>query len=135
MNDFQQTQLGLAVTKKASLPGQPEQNEAASHNRPVHRHSEAEWPSTLQREAGRSGYAPSMWVLRLNEVMELTGLGKATIYQLQRARDFPHRVKMTAQAVGWERPTTCRPIDIPFLVRCSPPASEHLTRLDETRIC
>jgi prophage regulatory protein len=42
-----------------------------------------------------------MRVLRLNEVMELTGFGKTTIYQLQRARDFPRRVKMTAQAVGW----------------------------------
>jgi len=40
-------------------------------------------------------------ILRLNEVIGITGLGKTTIYQLQRAGDFPRCVKMTAQAVGW----------------------------------
>jgi prophage regulatory protein len=40
-------------------------------------------------------------VLRLTEVIQITGLGKTTIYQLQSVGKFPRPVKMTAQAVGW----------------------------------
>lgn len=40
-------------------------------------------------------------MLRLDEVIQLTGLRKTTIYELQKLGEFPSRVKMTARAVGW----------------------------------
>jgi prophage regulatory protein len=40
-------------------------------------------------------------ILRLAQVIERTGLKKTTIYELQAAGQFPMRVKITADAVGW----------------------------------
>ena len=40
-------------------------------------------------------------VLRLAQVLEVTGLGKTTIYELQNAGKFPRSVKITAHSVGW----------------------------------
>jgi prophage regulatory protein len=40
-------------------------------------------------------------ILRLPQVLETTGLSKATIYRLERAGDFPKRVSLSPGAVGW----------------------------------
>jgi prophage regulatory protein len=40
-------------------------------------------------------------MLRLKEVIERTGLGKTTIYQMQRMAKFPHSVMMTSRSVRW----------------------------------
>ena len=40
-------------------------------------------------------------MLRLEQVREMTGLGKTKIYELQAAGDFPMRVKITARSVAW----------------------------------
>jgi len=42
-------------------------------------------------------------VLRVAEVMRLTGLGRTTIWQLEREGKFPRRGKLTgrSRAVGW----------------------------------
>ena len=40
-------------------------------------------------------------MLRLAQVIDLTGLGKTKIYELQGEGRFPMRVKITAHAVGW----------------------------------
>jgi len=40
-------------------------------------------------------------MLRLNQVIEKTGLGKTTIYQLQKLALFPHSVPMTERSVRW----------------------------------
>ena len=40
-------------------------------------------------------------MLRLDQVREMTGLGKTKIYELQAAGDFPMRVKITARSVAW----------------------------------
>jgi prophage regulatory protein len=40
-------------------------------------------------------------MLRLGQVMELTGLRKTTIYELQAAGRFPMRVKITSHSVAW----------------------------------
>ena len=40
-------------------------------------------------------------ILRLAEVVEITGLCKTTIYELQAAGEFPTRVKITGSSVGW----------------------------------
>lgn len=44
---------------------------------------------------------PLLRVLRLAQVLEMTGLGKTTIYELQSAGKFPGSVKITAHSVGW----------------------------------
>lgn len=40
-------------------------------------------------------------ILRLGQVIEVTGLGKTKIYELQAAGHFPMRVQITAHTVGW----------------------------------
>ena len=40
-------------------------------------------------------------ILRLNQVLEVPGLGRSFIYQLQAENLFPQRIKIGAQAVGW----------------------------------
>lgn len=40
-------------------------------------------------------------LLRLPQVMEMTGLRKTKIYELNAEGAFPRRVKITAHSVGW----------------------------------
>jgi prophage regulatory protein len=40
-------------------------------------------------------------ILRLNEVIALTGLSRATIYEKQSSGEFPHSIKLGSRAVGW----------------------------------
>jgi prophage regulatory protein len=42
-------------------------------------------------------------ILRLPEVMRLTGLGRSTIYRLLAAGQFPSPVQLSVRAVGWRR--------------------------------
>jgi prophage regulatory protein len=44
---------------------------------------------------------PSIQVLRLKQVCQLTGLGRSMIYQLENKQRFPARVRLTEHAVGW----------------------------------
>lgn len=52
-------------------------------------------------EARRAPYTRPIRLLRLPQVLELTGLGKTTIYGLQADGDFPASVKITTHLVGW----------------------------------
>src|SRR6185312_2910442 len=40
-------------------------------------------------------------LLRLAQVIDMTGLGKTKIYGLQAEGTFPSRVRITANSVGW----------------------------------
>ncbi len=40
-------------------------------------------------------------ILRLSEVIELTGLSRSTIDRLEAADSFPQRRRLGAKAVGW----------------------------------
>lgn len=42
-------------------------------------------------------------ILRLREVMRLTGLSKTTIYRRYRDGTFPRPLKLGPQSVGWRR--------------------------------
>ena len=42
-------------------------------------------------------------ILRLPEVMHLTGLGRSTIYRLLAAGHLPAPVQLSVRAVGWRR--------------------------------
>lgn len=47
---------------------------------------------------------PETKIIRLNEVITLTGLSKSTIYRLMQSNDFPSSRKLTGQkgrAIGW----------------------------------
>lgn len=43
----------------------------------------------------------SLRILRLPQVLDVTGLGKTKIYELQAAGHFPMRVQITTHSVGW----------------------------------
>jgi len=40
-------------------------------------------------------------MLRLAQVIDITGLGKTKIYELQSEGSFPMRAQITAHSVGW----------------------------------
>jgi prophage regulatory protein len=40
-------------------------------------------------------------ILRLPQVLDVTGLGKTKIYELQAAGHFPMRLQITRHSVGW----------------------------------
>ena len=42
-------------------------------------------------------------VLRLQDVLEITGLSQSTIYRLMRLNKFPKSFNLTASNVGWDR--------------------------------
>jgi len=56
--------------------------------------------------------------LRLRAVLQVTGLGRSTVYRMMAERTFPAPVKLAKRAVGWRqddvqqwtnaRPTTSR---------------------------
>lgn len=48
----------------------------------------------------RAGRDPGQF-LRIRDVMAETGLSRSTIYRLEQAGDFPNRVKLSANAMGW----------------------------------
>ncbi len=43
-----------------------------------------------------------MKILRINEVTNLTGLSKSSIYKQVRQNQFPQSIKLTARATGWD---------------------------------
>ena len=40
-------------------------------------------------------------LLRLPDVMELTGLSRSSVYRLEAAGDFPKRVRLSERATAW----------------------------------
>lgn len=40
-------------------------------------------------------------ILRLNEVIQLTGLSRSSIYSFMATGNFPTPIKLGARAVGW----------------------------------
>jgi len=40
-------------------------------------------------------------ILRIQQVTELTGLSRVTVWRLERAGKFPSRIRLSANAVGW----------------------------------
>ena len=55
----------------------------------------------LDQEDHRVPCSRPIRILRLRQVMAVTGLHKTTIYGLQSDGDFPMRVKITSHLVGW----------------------------------
>ena len=40
--------------------------------------------------------------IRLRDVMNMTGLSKASIYRAMNKDEFPHQYQLTEKAVGWK---------------------------------
>ena len=40
-------------------------------------------------------------VIRLQEVCDIVGLSRATLYRMMRESRFPRQIKLSQQAVGW----------------------------------
>ncbi|BBP45868.1 hypothetical protein THMIRHAS_12410 [Thiosulfatimonas sediminis] len=40
-------------------------------------------------------------IMRLKEVIEVTGLSRTTIYRKVKAGEFPQRKQLSARSVGW----------------------------------
>ncbi|WP_297778642.1 AlpA family transcriptional regulator [uncultured Roseovarius sp.] len=40
-------------------------------------------------------------ILRFREVVEITGLSRATIYRMMDRGDFPKALKLSTKAIGW----------------------------------
>jgi prophage regulatory protein len=40
-------------------------------------------------------------ILRRKQVIAMVGLSASTIYTLEKAGSFPHRVKLSVRAMGW----------------------------------
>ncbi|WP_318412484.1 AlpA family phage regulatory protein [Photobacterium leiognathi] len=40
--------------------------------------------------------------IRLQDVMKMTGLSKASIYRAMNKDEFPHQYQLTEKAVGWK---------------------------------
>jgi prophage regulatory protein len=40
-------------------------------------------------------------ILRIKEVLRITGLSRTTLWRLERIRKFPKRRKLGARAIGW----------------------------------
>lgn len=43
----------------------------------------------------------ALQILRLPQVIQITGLCRSMIYQLESADRFPHRIRIGPRAVGW----------------------------------
>ncbi len=42
-------------------------------------------------------------IWRLPRVMAAVGVGRSTVYDMQRRGDFPRAIRLGARAVGWRR--------------------------------
>ena len=42
-----------------------------------------------------------MKILNVNQVVNMTGLSKATIWRMERKETFPKRIKLADRRVGW----------------------------------
>ena len=44
-----------------------------------------------------------MFMLRMPQVVAITGLSRMTIYRLEKRRQFPGRVQLSPNSVGWRK--------------------------------
>jgi len=64
-----------------------------------------EGPVTASQPGARFADAPqgtsTMRLLRIRQVMQVTGLSRMTIYRLERAGNFPQRRRLGMNSVAW----------------------------------
>jgi prophage regulatory protein len=52
-----------------------------------------------------------MTILRTDRVTQLTGLSRTTLWRRERAGEFPMRLRLGANSVGWLEEDVCRWIE------------------------
>src|SRR2546429_9615376 len=64
-----------------------------------------EGPVTASQPGARFADAPqgtsTMRLLRIRQVMQVTGLSRMTIYRLERTGNFPHRGRLGSNSSAW----------------------------------
>jgi prophage regulatory protein len=64
-------------------------------------------PTTGRHKEGRvSGLftgITSMYVLRMPQVVAATGLSRMTIYRLEKRGQFPSRIQLSPNSIGWRK--------------------------------
>lgn len=99
MNTYASRSLGprattVPVIRHTPLTGEVEARALSGHMvNPVA-------PAQSQESCGARRSAP-IRMLRIAQVLALTGLGKTKIYELQNQGDFPMRVQLTPKRVAW----------------------------------
>jgi prophage regulatory protein len=58
-------------------------------------------PARVQVPSEPGSRSAPIRILRLAQVIDMTGLGKTKIYELQAQGSFPKSVRITAHTVGW----------------------------------
>lgn len=58
-------------------------------------------PARAQVQFEQTSRSAPIRILRLAQVIDMTGLGKTKIYELQGQARFPMSVRITAHSVGW----------------------------------
>src|SRR6202043_2494307 len=58
-------------------------------------------PTPAPWNGGAAPRVGSVRMIKLARVVEMTGLGKTTIYELQKDGRFPMRVQLTSNSVRW----------------------------------
>ena len=61
----------------------------------------------MTAEQGKKHQPVTDSILRMPEVLKLTGLSKATIYRMMKDGKFPKNYKLSERAVGWKTSTLC----------------------------
>lgn len=82
------------VVHNAPVTGEVEARAFAAHALDPVAHSEPQ-------AAGLPRRSVPIRMLRIAQVLSLTGLGKTKIYELQAEGDFPMRVQLTPKRVAW----------------------------------
>jgi prophage regulatory protein len=99
MNTYASRSLGPRATtvpaiRHTQLTGEVEAHAFSGHM------VEPAAPAQPQESCGPRRNAP-IRMLRIAQVLALTGLGKTKIYELQAQGDFPMRVQLTPKRVAW----------------------------------
>jgi prophage regulatory protein len=82
-------------------------------------------PARAQVPLESSSRSAAIRILRLAQVIDVTGLHKTKIYELQAQGGFPKSVRITAHAVGWVEEEVQAWLTGRLVERKSPAAGAH----------
>jgi len=57
----------------------------------------------MQDRNVKASFAPSVVILPTNEVLNITGLSRTTLWRLERTGKFPQRLRLSMNRVGWRK--------------------------------
>jgi predicted DNA-binding transcriptional regulator AlpA len=57
----------------------------------------------MNEENVKTSFATSIVLLPTNDILNITGLSRTTLWRLERAGKFPMRLRLSANRVGWRK--------------------------------